>query len=278
VTGSAEVDPALLEALKRQGLDTLEGAFAFREGLDLFKGGLGQRRRTYLEVTDQSGRRHRLYLKRYGRERLAARLRRCFTYGCGLSAAEVEWRNIQAARAIGLPTMQAVIRAQEGECVGGGRSYIIVTAVAGDAMSRCGEDFILRRGEQAAADLTDRLAGMVATLHGSGYAHRDLYAAHIFLDDRDGRPQLCLIDLARMFAPRWRAFRWRVKDLAQLKCSMPGAWTDRHWDDFLAAYLARCGGGNRRRYNRAVDRKAASVIRRHFRRQVRIRSDESPSS
>lgn len=278
MTESTEVDRELLEALKQQGLDTVEGAFAFSGGCDLAKDRLGHRRRTCLEVTDQSHRKHRLYLKRYGREGFAARFRRWLVYGPNLSAAEVEWRNIRAARAAGLPTMQAVIRGQEGGWVGGGRSYIIVAAVGGEALSRCGEDYIRRRADRGASALIAGLAELVGTLHASGYVHRDLYAAHIFLDDRIGRPQLCLIDLARMFAPHFRTFRWRVKDLAQLKCSMPAEWTRRHWDDFLTAYLTRYGGRNHRRYNRAIDRKAASMIRRRIRRQSRAVARAGPSS
>ena len=277
MTGLAGIDPELLEALRQLGLDTVAGAFAFSGGSDLVKGGLGGRRRTYLEVTDRRGCVHRLYLKRYGREGWFARLRRWFAYGPNFSAAEVEWRNIRAARAAGLPAMQGVIRGQEGEWTGGGRSYIVVTAVPGDALSRCGEDFLHRRRDEGGAVLAARLAELVAALHVAGYVHRDLYASHIFLDDRGGGVQLHLIDLARMFAPRGRMFRWRVKDLAQIKSSMPGEWAERYWGGFLAAYLARCGGGEVHRYNRAVGRKAARILRQRLRRQARAARVEGSS-
>ena len=98
--------------------------------------------------------------------------------------------------------------------------------------------------------------------------HRDLYAAHVFLDDSSEEMVLNLIDMARVFKPRWRKFRWRVKDLAQLKYSMPAAWVKNHWDEFLCAYLDICGGP-RDRYFHAIDRKAASILRQSQRRAAR---------
>jgi len=112
---------------------------------------------------------------------------------------------------------------------------------------------------------------LVANLHAAGHVHRDLYASHIFLDAEGGRVQLYLIDLARVFVPRWRVFRWRVKDLAQLKYSMPPAWVEAHWDGFLAAYLRRLAGGPsveqafepaRARLAAAIDRKVEHMRRR----------------
>ena len=95
------------------------------------------------------------------------------------------------------------------------------------------------------------------------------------LVEHQGDLDLYLIDLARMFSPRWRRFRWRVKDLAQLKYSMPAAWVAGHWEAFLSAY---CKGGDRaviRRYNRAIDRKAAA-IRRHSLRKRRRQAAQRP--
>jgi len=236
-----QVDSALLEAVRGERLDSVEGAFAYSGGEDLTKPGLGDRRRTRLTLGGPDGRTYELYLKRYSGG-LAVR----------------EFANISAARAAGIPTMQGVIWGRRAR-----RSYLIVTAVPGDAIERCGQDFLTRHaGDGAAAELTARLAELVRRFHAAGFVHRDLYSSHVFLDESQGRTRLYLIDLARMFSPRWRRFRWRVKDLAQLKFSMPPRWVEDCWDDFLTAYLGREGAARAGRYDRAIGGKVAAMHRR----------------
>lgn len=262
-------DEALLEAVALAGLDTLDGAFAYGGGQDLVKAGLGRRRRTRLVLPDAQGRRRQLYLKRYGRESLAGWLRRVVSQGRTCSPARTEFENIRAAAAAGIATMEGVIFGEDSPRPWPGRSYIIVTAVPGDAMARCFERFLaLNPGREAGEAISRKLAKMVSTLHAGGWVHRDLYAAHIFLDESPDGVCLYLIDLARMFRPRWRRFRWRVKDLAQLRYSMPAAWTDRWWDFFLAEYLGPPRQAQADRYNRAVDRKVGRMLRRSRRKQL----------
>ncbi len=267
MTVAGSENSELVELLAGAGLDTVDGAFAYGGGRDLSKPGLGTRRRTRIELTAPDGATHVLYLKRYGPERFGDRWRRFMTYGPS-SPASVEFENIRAAQRCGAATMDAVAFGQE---MGFGRlaarrSYLVVTAVPGDAIERCGEEFLAAHAaDDGARRLTDELARLVAALHGAGFVHRDLYASHVFLYESPGGVSLYLIDLARMFAPRWRLFRWRVKDLAQLKYSMPESWVQSHWDEFLGTYLDSCGGRGGR-YSRAIDRKAASIRRRAQRR------------
>lgn len=261
-------DEALLEAVALAGLDTIDGAFAYGGGQDLPKRGLGERRRTRLALPDAHGRRHQLYLKRYGREPLAGWLRRLVSCGRMCSPARTEFGNIRAAAAAGIETMEGVIFGEDSPRPWPRRSYIIVTAVPGDALERCFEQFLaMNPSREAGEAVTRKLVEMVSALHAIGWVHRDLYAAHIFLHESDDGVCLYLIDLARMFRPRWRRFRWRVKDLAQLRYSMPSAWTDRWWDFFLAEYLGPQGRVQAGRYNRAVDRKVGRMLRRDRRKQ-----------
>jgi len=260
----------LVELLAGAGLDTVAGAFAYAGGLDLLKPGLVARRRTRIELTAPDGAARVLYLKRYGPERLGDRWRRLMTYGRG-SPASIEFENIHAARRCGVATMDAVVFGHEMGFAGlsARRSYLVVTSVPGDAIERCGEEFLVAHaGDDGARRLTEELASLVGLLHGGGFVHRDLYASHVFLHDSPEGLSLYLIDLARMFAPRMRLFRWRVKDLAQLKYSMPEDWVKSCWDEFMGIYLDICGGrGNR--YSRAIDRKVASMCRRAKRRDRR---------
>lgn len=267
MTWDQSVDPMLADALKRSGLDTVEGAFAFGGGEDLTKPGLGLRRRTRLVLMDEGGRTHQLYLKRYGGGGLWRRLRRFLTRGRTESPAGIEFRNIRAARDAGVPTMAALVWGEQLDALGHRRSYLVVTAVGGEALERCAEGFLERCADQAGKvnELTGKLATAAANLHRAGYAHRDFYASHVFLHESADGLGVYVIDLARMFAPRRRKFRWRVKDLAQLKYSMPPEWVENYWDAFVAGYLERCDAGPARRLNRAIDRKAAAMRRREAR-------------
>lgn len=271
------VRAALLAALRREGLDTVEGAFAYLGGTELNKDGLGHRRRTRLELTDEDGRAHVLYLKRYDAEAPVDTLRCWMTHGWGRSRARVESDNIRAARRAGIPTMRSVLWGEQSMGRVGRRSFLIVTAVPGDAMERSLEGFLLAHaGDGRVAEVTRRLARVVRRLHDSGHVHRDLYASHVFLDDSADEPRIHLIDLARMFAPRWRRFRWYIKDLAQLKYSMPAAWVEQSWQQFLAEYLvgvdAEAVGG----FDAAIDRKVASIRRRAERRRARADRGRRP--
>ena len=264
----AKSDNDLLQTLAELSLDTVAGAFAYSAGQDLNKPNLVGRRRTELIVTDAAGTERLLYMKRYERERLKDRFRRMMSGGSSSPAAD-EFRNIESVRNIGLATMSPIVLGQDKPKFWPARSYIIVSAVAGDALERNFGKFARlhpeRRDRQA---FTEKLAQLVRTLHGAGYVHRDLYSCHIFLDLADDNLQLYLIDLARMFKPcRWRFFRWRVKDLAQLKYSMPDWWVAEYWDSFTAEYLAGEGANVRDKYNRAVARKVRSIRRRQERKR-----------
>ncbi|MCE5325691.1 MAG: lipopolysaccharide kinase InaA family protein [Planctomycetaceae bacterium] len=260
-------DASVLDALRAQGLDSVQGAFAWQGGSDLNKPLLGHRRRTRLELACGDERLVTLYLKRYGPESLwhaakrVLRGRPC----AGMSEAA----NIAAARSASVPTMQALAWGQEKGLLPR-RSYIVVTAVPGDAMERCFDDFLARSSPEMIEAVTVELASVVGRLHGAGYVHRDLYAAHVFLHEGDGGCDLYLIDLARMFRPAsWRMRRWIVKDLGQLKYSMPPAWAGRWWPVFMEHYALGRSAAERAALDAAVEAKAAGIARQQQRRHER---------
>ena len=253
--------------LKREGLDTLDGAFAYVGGEELSKPGLGTRQRFRLHLTDESGETVEWYLKRYGPIPWLRRLGR-------MGSARREFENIRRLHAGNIPTMNAVAMGEERCALGVRRSYIIVSAVPGEALERCFDDFLARHDLDGAVmkRFNDTLVNLIVALHSCGCVHRDLYSSHIFLDETPAGLKLYLIDLARVFAPKLRAFRWRVKDLAQLKYSMPPAWVDRHWDDLLRHYLS--GSGDVKIWSAAIDRKVASMRQRQ---QKKISRDTGDS-
>ena len=107
--------------------------------------------------------------------------------------------------------------------------------------------------------------------HQTGFVHRDLYLSHIFVDTGDGRPTFRLIDLARVFRPRWFRRRWIVKELASLNFSTPpnsATATDRL--RFLRVYLGRdrLEAADRRLIRRVVG-KTGRIARHDARRHRR---------
>ena len=261
--GDAYPMPALLV---REGLATVADAFAHDAGHDMTVANLGHRERWRLDLTDAAGRPHVLFMKRYHREPLKWRLERLWTYGRGRSPARIELDNIHACHAAGVLTIAQAVCGQEA-----GRSFIVVSAVAGEALEQCAEPFLRDRAESPdqIAAFTDLLSDLVRRFHEQGYVHRDLYTSHVFLSQCGRRVQLCLIDLARMFRPRWRKFRWRAKDLAQLKYSMPAEWVSQWWDRFLQRYLGSAAAASANRYARAIDAKVAFIRRQVGRRRRR---------
>lgn len=254
----------LLEVVRLHGLDRLEEAFSFQEAKDLTRPGLGHRSYFRLELNDSQGRPHVLYMKRYNREPLLWRLRRLLTYGWGKSPAHVEMENVRGADQARLPGISHAYANEQRDFLGSRRSYILLSEVPGVALEHCAEAFLrqyLDRPEMV-QKLTQRLWELVSSLHKSGYVHRDLYNSHIYLIQNGDELYLHLIDLARMFRPRLRVFRWRVKDLAQLKYSMPPEWTRKYWDTFLQGYVESLGDGDLRRYARAVSSKERLMRRR----------------
>lgn len=259
--------------LERAGLDSVAGAFAYSGGEVLSKPGLGGRERIRVRLTDASGREVVWYLKRYAGGGHGGCLGRCCSaHAGGVSPARRELANIRRLQEAGVPTMRAIAFGEAVDLWGHTRSYIVVTSVPGEALSRCMDDFLDRRGGdvEAMGRFNAALVDLVARLHAAGLVHRDLYAAHIFLDETPDGPGMHLIDVARVFRPRWRRFRWRVKDLAQLKYSMPKRWVAEHWDGFLRAYLGEAGWHHRRPH-RAIALKVALLRWRQRRRRRRRR-------
>jgi hypothetical protein len=75
-----------------------------------------------------------------------------------------------------------------------------------------------RSNHQARKAFIGDIADFIRRFHATGYRHRDLYLAHLFLSEERS---LYLIDLHRTFKPRFLSNRYRVKDLAQLHYSCP---------------------------------------------------------
>ena len=267
------VAPDCVELLEQHGLDTVEAWFTTKGDAVLDKPGLASwRRRLRLVLEGDDGRRHTFYIKRFSNPPASAR-REVRRSGTGArSVAGIEWRWMAHLAANGIPCPHAVAF---GESFVGRREYrsvVVLAEVPGQSL----ETWLTRWSTSDLAtvrSLVDPTAELVARFHQSGFAHRDLYACHLFYDDRaTAGHMLHLIDLQRVFRPRWCRRRWIIKDLAALNHSMP---RDLIPQSIRVAWLKRYLGvrtldDSAKRLARRIAAKTASMSRHDVRRQARL--------
>jgi heptose I phosphotransferase len=270
------INPEERSLLVANGLDDLPAFFAWQTGERLDKRGLATwRQRWRIRLRDAAGHERTLYLKRFDRPPLARQMDRWKLGRPFTGTAAIEWQNALQLQALGI---QAALPIGFGQQMAGPwerRSFVLLDEVQGTSLerwvparvppSKIESDWKGRRAT------IDRLARFVASFHEAGFTHRDLYLCHIFIREaKTGYPPaeydpFTLIDLQRVFRPRWRRRRWIVKDLAALNFSAAG---DRIGQGerlrFLCRYVRLCSrAGSARSLARRVARKTAEIARRN---------------
>ncbi|HXG49498.1 MAG TPA: lipopolysaccharide kinase InaA family protein, partial [Methylomirabilota bacterium] len=241
------------EALAHLGLTALAGARAFRG--ELIKNHRGRRDIFRIPIHAEDGRPVTLFLKRnlipYRKHGLASLLRRARVW----SAARVEWENCRALEAAGLPTAPLVAFGEECGLLWERYSFIITEAAPGDETLA---DFIRTCGDGARRRrVIEGLARLVRRLHEAGLATPDLFARHLFLSWRDGQPEFCLIDMARLDRVQPVPDRLRARDLAALNLTAPlrdVSWRERF--RFLHGYAGR----DARRLRVSIERRVRHLL------------------
>ncbi|MFQ5490181.1 MAG: lipopolysaccharide kinase InaA family protein [Phycisphaerae bacterium] len=177
----------------------------------------------------------RCYLKRYAQPPAGVQLRRLASGGLGRSTAAMEWGRIQQLERAGIGTLNGLAMAQRMVGPWERVSAVLLAELGGASL----ESYAVRHSQRVAKQMIAALADFVGRFHGAGWVHRDLYLCHVFVEWQDAEPSFRLIDLARMFRPRFRGRRWRVKDLAALNYSTPASVaTPSDRLRFLKRYLA----------------------------------------
>ncbi|MEO5802488.1 MAG: lipopolysaccharide kinase InaA family protein [Verrucomicrobiota bacterium] len=210
----AFVDQQWSEVLREAGLRTAEDFFSVA-GEPLSKPGLGKRYRARLALT---GKQSFVYLKRYEGDTLCGFLNRWYEDGQQSTPAE---REVNVALSLRQQNIAATMPVAYGRSHDSGlrqKSFVLTAAVPGDSL-----EHFFRDEKQIAwkekLKIIEAVASFARKFHENGWRHRDFYLCHIFINKSDAQLELTLIDLARVFRPRWRKERWRIKDLAQLNYS-----------------------------------------------------------
>ncbi len=264
------IAPGCEPMLAVHGLTGMEAVFAWDRGERLDKNQLEPwRQRWRLVLKDRQAERT-FYLKRFDRPPLRRQLARCIAGEWASSFAGIEWDRAHRLAAAGIPGPQPVAF---GQCMRGpleARSFVLIAEVPGESLERWVPAQRPDGDRLRAYGLIDTLARFVADFHRRGFVHRDLYLSHIFIADDTARgdddtkgPAFTLIDLQRVFRPRWRRRRWVVKDLAALNFSTPlDRISARARLRFLARYVRACDRfGSARRLARLIGRKTARMSR-----------------
>ena len=166
-----------------------------------------------------------VYFKRYEGEGFIGHLQQCYEDGLSCPGAEREAHVATALNGAGIAAPQPLAWGWETSAGFGRRSFVVLDAAAGEPL----DSWLARNpfpanpdGWRAKQRLVRQLARFVQRFHERGWCHRDCYLCHIFIAPRpNGRFALTFIDLHRVFRPRWRLDRWRIKDLAALNFSTP---------------------------------------------------------
>jgi hypothetical protein len=171
--------------------------------------------------------------------------------------ARAEWHWLHVLPMLGLQVPQPVTLERRGR-----QSVLCTMQAPGRPLDALLAE-ALRAGERARVlrFCCTAVAPRVQRLHDQGLVFRDLYWNHLFAQSLDAAADITFVDVERVFRPRWRAWRWGVKDLAGLAASFPEVVPPRAGMRFLVAYLGERAGDRRlrRRLFEAVRRKAARI-------------------
>lgn len=268
------IAPGYEALLHEHGLRDLAAVFEWRSGERLDKAGLESwRQRWRIALRGRDGAEHILYLKRFDHPPLRRQWQRWRDGRPFDGSAGVEWANARELAKAGIRAVEPIAFGEQMVAVFERRSFILLRQAPGESLERWLPEHLpppqresnwLHRRRRL-----DGLARFVAAFHAAGFVHRDLYLSHVFIQDaqtgtRQAGDGFCLIDLQRVFRPRWRRRRWVVKDLAALDFSTPLQRVGRlERLRFLCRYARHCGRfGSARELARQVAAKARWMERR----------------
>ncbi len=220
--GKGFVDPAWQSVFLENGFGSVEDFFN-ATGKALSKPGLGKRYRARLEL-NRDGQTCSVFYKRYAGEKFRALIQRWFEDGARLPIAAREVRVAEALQDIGITTFKPLAWGWRGGWGVSQKSFIVMSGLEGKSLERWLEESPFSQSHVdwiKKKNLIREAADLARRLHQAGWFHRDFYLCHIFVRNRGAAFKLSILDLARVFRPRWRVERWLVKDLAQLNYSTP---------------------------------------------------------
>ena len=229
------IDDRFASAFERQGLVSIDSIFNFTGATELVKSNISKyRTRLTFDITAPDT---TLFLKCYDNPPILDQVKTWFQHGQHQSIADFDRLPAEMLNKSGIKTPKTIAYGSQFKGPFERRSFIITEKIpAAESIERKLPDFVTEPATSQAAKMKKKfinsLAVFIRKFHETGCFHRDLYFAHIFLGENG---EFYLIDLQRTFKPRASAFKYRVKDIAQLYYSAPGKYFSRA--DRLRFYL-----------------------------------------
>ncbi len=229
------IDDRFADAFKRQGLVSIDSIFNFSGATELVKSNISKyRTRLTFDITAPDT---TLFLKRYDDPPILDQVKRWTQGRRWQSIADFDRLPAEILNDSGIKTPKTIAYGSQFKGLFERRSFIVTEKLpAAESIERKLPDFVLKPTTPQAVkmkkEFINSLAVFICKFHKTGCFHRDLYFAHIFLGENG---EFYLIDLQRTFKPKISAFRYRVKDIAQLYYSAPGKYFSRA--DRLRFYL-----------------------------------------
>ena len=214
------IDKNYQNVLSQLGLDSLTGVFNFQQGQNLLKSNLASwRHRIRFQLSDGQY----AYLKRYDHPPASIQLKGWMQHGQRLFLSEYDKGPVELLNRAGISVPQTIACGGQWQGLFEKQSFIITLELQQACslekkLPECFHSNTTQANKDRKAFII-RLAGFIRRFHETGFRHRDLYLAHIFLSKNGG---LSLIDLHRCFQPKFLNQRYRIKDIAQLHYSCPG--------------------------------------------------------
>lgn len=267
VSKSFFVDPAYKAALGELGLNSADDVFSFNAGTNLVKNNLaGYRTRTQFDINSPAT---TLFLKRYVTPPALTQLKNWVTHRKRISFGYCDFQHTSKLASFGINTPKTISYGQQWGLLFEKRSFAISEKIPNaKSLERQLPDCFNSPATPENLKLRRRfiveLAAFIKKFHEYGYCHRDLYLAHIFLDENG---QFYLIDLARCFKPVLLGSRFRMKDIAQLYYSAPRSFFSR--TDRMRFYLELVGKRKLTKKDKAFIRRVGGKARRMARHDVK---------
>ncbi|MDP6962622.1 MAG: lipopolysaccharide kinase InaA family protein [Planctomycetota bacterium] len=249
-----------LAKLTELGLDTLEGAMAFKS--DDIARSAGPRITYRVDVGHEVW-----YVKIH--KTVPWRSKLALAGPLTVSPGHREWDSANMLRRSGFDVPQPVAF---GESINFFscplRSFIITRGIEGPSLEEyLADGYPIMEGlspHEVKNSILEDIAGMVKRFHSAGYYHKDLYCCHLIVaedehekESRWGQPHI--IDLERVVRERNPAERWIVKDLAALHFSAPAVVSMRDKWRFLKYYFPSWSYANRRRFAQKIEAKRKKI-------------------
>jgi heptose I phosphotransferase len=175
------------------------------------------------------------FVKRHYRHTYWRRLIAALSPNRGVSDGAREWRSLETAKQLGIPTPRPVACAElrDGTRL---QSAIVLEELTGmiplhEAIPLAAKKLSMRSFEQWKRGLIAEMVRLVHLLHDGCYYHRDLYLCHFYVLESDATAmpsdwagRVVMIDFHRLTRRKLLPFTAKVKDLAQLLYSadVPG--------------------------------------------------------